>query len=59
MSKQKVYLLGSIRWSKYLTYARFDVLARYLFQLIVLLISDSNCLESFMFSRVDEVTTET
>ena len=40
---------GSIRKPKYLFCGWFVVLVRHLFQLIVLLKSDSNCLKDFMF----------
>ena len=49
--------LGSIRTSKYLFSAWCFVLGRYLFQLIVLLNPDSNCLENFILSWVDKVKT--
>ena len=51
--------LGSIRNSKHLFCTWFVVLGRYLFQLIVLLKLDSNCLSSFTLSWVDKVTTGT
>ena len=48
--------LGPVRKSKYLFRYWFVVIGRYLFQLIVLLKQDSNCLMSFMFSWVEKVT---
>ena len=49
--------LESIRQSKYLFPSWFVVLARYLFQVIVLLQPNSNFLRSSLFSWVDKVTT--
>ena len=50
---------GSIRKSTYMFLAWFFVSGRYLFQVIVLLKPDSNCLRSFMFPWVDNVATGT
>ena len=62
MIKQKVYLLvENLDQLDNLNMfcAWFIVLARYLFQSIVLLKPDSNCLRSFMFSWVDKIITGT
>ena len=51
--------LGLIRKSKYLLWAWFVGLARYISPLSVFLKPDYDCLKSFMFSWVDKITTGT
>ena len=62
MTKQKVYLLlenlDQLKKSKYLFGTYFAFLDWYLFQLIVLLKIDFDCLNSFTLSWVGKVTTE-
>ena len=48
--------LGSIETYKHMFCAPIFVLGRYVFQLIVLLKQDSNCLYSFTLSWVNKVT---
>ena len=60
MVKQKIpWKLGSIKNFKYLFCVCPVILDWYLFQLIVLWKSDSNCFNNFTLSWVDKVATGT